>query len=86
MAWILLNYVRLEKKLEVHYSMEGTNTAQAFKVNYDTSEEELLSVPEIKTMEKHIDHCDEGTRFFTGLIVSGFFSLLLWAAIFWVIT
>ena len=66
--------------------MEGTNTAQVFKENYDTSEEELLSVAEIKTMERHIDHRDEVTRFFQGLIVSGFFSLLLWAAVFWVIT
>jgi len=65
--------------------MEGTNTAQVFKENYDTSEEELLSVAEIKTMERHIDHRDEPIRFFQGLIVSGFFSLLIWAAIFWVI-
>lgn len=66
--------------------MERINTAQVIKENYSTSGEELLSVAEIKTMERHIDHCDEATRFFQGLIVSGFFSLLLWAAIFWVIT
>ncbi len=65
--------------------MEGTNTAQVIEENYGTSEEELLSVAEIKTMERHIDHRDEPTRFFQGLIVSGFFSLLIWAAIFWVI-
>ena len=65
--------------------MEGTNTAQAFKENYDTSEEEPLSVAEIKTMERHIVHRDEPIRFFKGLIVSGFLSLLLWAAILWVI-
>ena len=66
--------------------MEGTNTAQVLRENYDTSEEELLSVADIKTMERHIDHRDEVTRFFQGLIVSCFLSLLLWAAIFWVIT
>ncbi len=66
--------------------MEGINTAQVFKENYGTSEEELLSVAEIKTMERHVAHCDEVIRFSEGLIVSGFFSLLLWASIFWVIT
>ena len=65
--------------------MERINTAQVFTENYDTSEEELLSVAEIKTMERHIDHRDEVTRFFQGLIVSGLFSLLIWAAIFWII-
>ncbi len=65
--------------------MEEINTAQVLRENYDTSEEELLSVADIKTMERHIDHRDEPIRFFKGLIVSVFFSLLLWAAIFWVI-
>ena len=66
--------------------MERINTAQVIEENYGTSEEELLSMPETKTMERHIDHRAEVTRFFQGLIVSGFFSLLIWAAIFWVIT
>ena len=66
--------------------MERINTAQVFTENYDTSEEELLSVAEIKTMERHIDYRDGVIRFFQGLIVSGFLSLLLWAAIFWIIT
>lgn len=66
--------------------MERINTAQVIEENYGTSEEELLSVAEIQTMERHIVHRDEPIRFFKGIIVSGFFSLLLWAAIFWVIT
>ena len=66
--------------------MERINTAQVIEENYGTSEEELLSVAEIKTMKSHIDDRDEVIRFFKGLIVSGFFSLLLWGAIFWVIT
>ena len=66
--------------------MDQINAAQVLKENYDTSEEELLSVAEIKTMERHIVHRDEPIRFFKGLIVSCFLSLLLWAAIFWVIT
>ena len=66
--------------------MERINTPQVFKMKGDTSEEEFPSVAEIKKTEKNIDQREEAIRFFQGLIVSGFFSLLLWAAIFWVFT
>ena len=75
-VWHKFCLIILLKKLEIQYAMEKINTPQVFKVKYDTSEEELLSVDEIKTMETHTDHRDEAIRFFQDLILCSFPSLL----------
>ncbi len=65
--------------------MEANNLAQVFKENYDASEEELLLLVEKETMERPLDYDNEPIYAFKGFIVGGFFSLLLWAIIFWII-
>ena len=65
--------------------MEATNLAQVFEENYDVSEEELLLLVEIETMERPLDNDEVPTNSFKGIILGVFFSLLLWAIIFWII-
>jgi hypothetical protein len=65
--------------------MEDINSAQVFEGIYDASEEELIPLVEIETMERPLDYDDEPFYLFKGIIVGGFFSLLLWAVIFGVI-
>ncbi len=65
--------------------MEAINLAQVFEENYDASEEELLLLVEIETMERLLDYDDVPINSFRGFIVGGFFSLLLWAIIFLII-
>ena len=67
------------------YSMEAINLAQVFKENYDVSEEELQLLIEMETMERPLGYDDVPTKLFKGIILGGFFSLLLWAIIFWII-
>jgi hypothetical protein len=65
--------------------MEDINSAQVFEGIYDASEEELIPLVEIETMERPLDYDDEPFYLFKGIIVGGFFSLLFWAVIFGVI-
>ena len=65
--------------------MEAINLAQVFEENYDALEEELLLMVEIETMERRLDYDDVPINPLIGFIVGGFFSLLLWAIIFWII-
>ena len=65
--------------------METINSAQVFEGIYDASEEELIPLVEIETMERPLDYDDEPIYLFKGIIVGGFFSLLLWVVIFGVI-
>jgi len=65
--------------------MEDINSAQVFEGIYDATEEELIPLVEIETMERPLDYDDEPFYLFKGIIVGGFFSLLLWAVIFGVI-
>jgi hypothetical protein len=65
--------------------MEAINSAQVFEGFYDASEEELMPLVEIETMERPLDYDDEPIYLFKGIIVGGFFSLLLWAIIFLII-
>jgi len=65
--------------------MEDINSAQVFEGIYDASEEELIPLIETETMERPLDYDDEPFYLFKGIIVGGFFSLLLWAVIFGVI-
>ena len=65
--------------------MEAINLAQVFEENYDVSEEELQLLVEIETMERPLDYDDVPINPLRGFIVGGFFSLLLWAIIFWII-
>jgi hypothetical protein len=65
--------------------MEAINSAQVFEGFYDASEEELMPLVEIETMESPLDYDDEPIYLFKGIIVGGFFSLLLWAIIFLII-
>ena len=65
--------------------MEDINSAQVFEEIYDASEEELIPLVEIEAMERPLDYDDEPFYLFKGIIVGGFFSLLLWAIIFLII-
>ena len=65
--------------------MEDINSAQVFEGIYDASEEELIPLIETETMERPLDYDDEPIYLFKGIIVGGFFSLLLWAIIFLII-
>jgi hypothetical protein len=44
-----------------------------------------MPLVEIETMERPLDYDDEPIYLFKGIIVGGFFSLLLWAIIFLII-
>ncbi len=65
--------------------MEAINLSQVFEENYDASEEELQLLVEIETMERPLDYDDVPINPLRGFIFGGFFSLLLWAIIFWII-
>ncbi len=65
--------------------MEAINLSQVFEENYDASEEELQLLVEIETMERLLDYDDVPINSLRSFIVGGFFSLLLWAIIFWII-
>ena len=65
--------------------MEAINSVQVFEGIYNASEEELIPLVEIETMERPLDYDDEPFYLFKGIIVGGFFSLLLWAIIFLII-
>ena len=65
--------------------MEAINSVQVLEGIYDASEEELMPLVEIETMERPLDYDDEPIYLFKSIIVGGFFSLLLWAIIFLII-
>ena len=53
--------------------MEEINSAQVFEENYDASEEELIPLVEKETVERHLDHYDEPSYLFRGVIIGLFF-------------
>ena len=65
--------------------MEAINLTQAFEENHDVSEEKLMLLVEIESLEKPLDYDSMPINSFRGFIVGGFFSLLLWAIIFCII-
>jgi len=71
LAQDLLNYLLINKKREVHYKMQATNSVQIFKKIHNVVEKDL--------------HGDS-MFFFKGAIIGGILSLFLWAIMFWVIT
>ena len=73
------------KNMEIQYSMEATNSAQVFEGIYDASEEELIPLVEKETMERYLDHYDEPSYLFRGVIIGLSFCLPFWAIIFWII-
>ncbi len=66
--------------------MEEINSAQVFEENYDASEEELIPLVEKETVERHLDHYDEPSYLFRGVIIGLFFCLPFWAITFRLIT
>jgi len=65
--------------------MEEINSAQGFEENYDASEEELIPLVEKGTMEMYLDHYDEPSYLFRGVIIGLSFCLPFWAIMFWII-
>jgi len=65
--------------------MEDINSTQVFEGIYDASEEELLPLVEIETMEMYLDHYDEPSYLFRGVIIGLSFCLPFWAIMFWII-
>jgi len=65
--------------------MEAINSAQVFEEYYDASEEELIPLVEKETMERYLDHYDEPSYLFRGVIIGLSFCLPFWAIIFWII-
>jgi len=65
--------------------MEAINSAQVFEENYDASEEELIPLVEKETVERYLDHYDEPSYLFRGVIIGLSFCLPFWAIISWII-
>ena len=69
--------------------MEANNDASEEELllleNYDVLEEELQLLVEIETKERPLDYDVVPTNSLKGIILGVFFSLLLWAIIFWII-
>ena len=71
--------------MEIQCSMEATNSAQVLEGIYDASEEELIPLVEKETMELYLDHYDEPSYLFRGVIIGLSFCLPFWAIMFWII-
>jgi hypothetical protein len=65
--------------------MEEINSAQVFEENYDASEEKLIPLVKKETMELYLDHYDEPSYLFRGVIIGLFCCLPFWAIIFSII-
>jgi hypothetical protein len=81
MAWVLLN----NKSMEIQCSMEAINSVQVLEGIYDASEEELMPLVEKGTMEMYLDHYDEPSYLFRGVIIGLSFCLPFWTIMFWII-
>jgi len=65
--------------------MGAINSAQVLEGIYDASEEELIPLVEKETMELYLDHYDEPSYLFRGVIIGLSFCLPFWAIMFWII-
>ena len=77
MAWVLPN----NKNMETQCSMEAINSAHVLEGIYDASEEELIPLVEKETMEMYLDHYDEPSYLFRGVIIGLSLCLPFWAII-----
>ena len=66
--------------------MEAINSAIVFEETHVASKEELATSVDIESMENFMDHYDEPSYFFRGVIFGLILCLPFWAAIFWFIT
>ena len=66
--------------------MEAINSAQVFEEDYYASEEELIPLVEKETMERYLDHYDEPSYLFRGVIIGLLFCLPFWAILLRLIT
>jgi hypothetical protein len=66
--------------------MEAINSAQVLEENYNAWEEEFIPLLEQETVERYLDHYDEPSSVFKGVIFGLFFCLPFWVIIFWLIT
>jgi len=67
------------------YSMEIINSTQVCEENYYVSEEDPIPLVEKETMERYLDHYDEPSYLFRGVIIGLSFCLPFWAIIFSII-
>ena len=66
--------------------MEAINSAMVFEETHVASKEELVSSVDKETAESLMNHYDEPSYFFRGVIFGLILCLPFWAAIFWFIT
>ena len=65
--------------------MEAINSAQVFEGFYDASEEELMPLVEKETMKMYLNHYDEPSYLFRGVIIGLSLCFPFWAIIFSII-
>ena len=65
--------------------MKAINSTQVLEENYDALEEELMPLVEKETMKMYLNHYDEPSYLFRGVIIGLSFCLPFWAIMFWII-
>ena len=65
--------------------MKTISSTQVFEENYDALEEELMPLVEKETMKMYLNHYDEPSYLFRGVIIGLSFCLPFWAIMFWII-
>jgi hypothetical protein len=65
--------------------MKAISSTQVFEENYDALEEELMPLVEKETMKMYLNHYDEPSYLFRGVIIGLSLCFPFWAIIFSII-